>query len=328
MNERAAKPTVLLAGATGYIGRHVASRLAETGWHVLAVTRPGRGVGDPLLRDCERLEAEVTEPANLALALEGRTVDGVISCLASRSGVPEDAWRIEHDANLNVLLAAERSGARRFVLLSAICVQKPLLAFQHAKLAFEAQLMQSGMDWSIVRPTAFFKSLSGQLERVRAGKPFLVFGDGTLTACKPISERDLAAYLVDCLEREARHGRVLPIGGPGPELTPRAQGELLFSALGREPAFREVPPALLAGAAKVLAVPGRFLPGLAAKAELARIGHYYATESMLLWDEDARAYDAQRTPETGKDTLEAFYQRAALTGLEDQALGDHRLFGE
>jgi divinyl chlorophyllide a 8-vinyl-reductase len=51
-----------------------------------------------------------------------------------------------------------------------------LLAFQHAKLAFEAALIDSGLTYSIVRPTAFLKSLSGQVERVKRGRPFLVFG--------------------------------------------------------------------------------------------------------------------------------------------------------
>jgi divinyl chlorophyllide a 8-vinyl-reductase len=77
-----------------------------------------------------------------------------------------------------------------------------------------------------VRPTAFFKSLSGQVARVQQGKPFLVFGDGTLTACKPISDDDLGDYLAGCLTRpDSRHNRVLPIGGPGPAITPRQQGE-------------------------------------------------------------------------------------------------------
>jgi divinyl chlorophyllide a 8-vinyl-reductase len=50
------------------------------------------------------------------------------------------------------------------VLLSAICVQKPLLEFQRAKLAFEAKLQEAGdITYSIVRPTAFFKSLAGQV---------------------------------------------------------------------------------------------------------------------------------------------------------------------
>ena len=90
------------------------------------------------------------------------------------------------------------------MLLSAICVQKPLLVFQQAKLAFEAALIASGLRYLIVQPTAFFKSLSGQIERVRRGRPFLVFGNGTLTACKPISDDDLADYITGCLEQESR----------------------------------------------------------------------------------------------------------------------------
>ena len=132
-----------------------------------------------------------------------------------------------------------------FVLLSAICVQRPLLEFQHAKLAFEAALIESDLMFSIVRPTAFFKSLSGQVERVKRGKPFLVFGDGALTACKPISDDDLADYLADCLEDDRRWNRVLPIGGPGEAITPLQQGEALFILLGRKPRFRRVPLALL-----------------------------------------------------------------------------------
>lgn len=138
----------------------------------------------------------------------------------------------------------------QFVRLSAICVQKPRLAFQHAKLAFEVELQASGLDWTIVRPTAYFKSLSGQVERVRQGKPFLMFGDGTLTACKPISDDDLGAYLADCLHDETRRRRVLPIGGPGEAIAPRQQGERLFELLGRPPRFKSVPPALLRGEAR------------------------------------------------------------------------------
>ena len=60
--------------------------------------------------------------------------------------------------------AARANKVRHFVLLSAICVQKPLLEFQRAKLKFENELMAAGdITYSIVRPTAFFKSLAGQV---------------------------------------------------------------------------------------------------------------------------------------------------------------------
>lgn len=212
------------------------------------------------------------------------------------------------------------------VLLSAICVQKPLLAFQQAKLAFEQALIASGLSYSIVRPTAFFKSLSGQIERVRRGKPFLVFGDGRLNACKPISDTDLADYLADCLQDPARRNRILPIGGPGPALTPREQGELLFEALGREPRFKQVPVALLDAIIAVLAGLGRALPALAAKAELTRIGRYYATESMLVLDPFTSRYDAAATPSTGAQTLGAFYAELVRGTAALPQRGDHAVF--
>jgi divinyl chlorophyllide a 8-vinyl-reductase len=214
---------------------------------------------------------------------------------------------------------------RHFVLLSAICVQKPLLEFQHAKLAFEAELAASGLTYSIVRPTAYFKSLSGQVARVRQGKPFLVFGDGALTACKPIDDDDLGEYLADCLEDPRLRDRILPIGGPGEAITPREQGEALFAALGRAPRFRKVPVALLDGIIGVLGAAGRVVPPLVDKAELARIGRYYATESMLVLDPATGRYDAAATPSTGTRTLPDFY-RAVVAGAALPDRGDHAVF--
>ena len=248
-----------------------------------------------------------------------------ISCLASRTGLPDDAWAIDYQAHVNALEAARAAGVTHVILLSAICVQKPVLAFQHAKLAFERVLIESGLAYTIVRPTAFFKSLSGQIDRVRRGKPFLVFGDGLLTACKPISDDDLGRYLADCIDHEDRRNRILPIGGPGEAITPKAQGEHLFALLGRAPRFRHVPVALLDGIIAVLSILGRLIPALAAKAELARIGRYYATESMLVLDPTTGRYDARATPSTGSDTLFAYYARV-VRGEAVAERGDHAVF--
>ena len=211
------------------------------------------------------------------------------------------------------------------MLLSAICVQKPLLAFQHAKLAFEKSLIESGLSYSIVRPTAFFKSLSGQIDRVKRGKPFLIFGDGTLTACKPISDGDLGRYIADCLDDESRRNRVLPIGGPGEAITSRQQGERLFALLGQPPRFKQVPVKLLDVIIAVLSAGGRLVPALADKAELARIGRYYATESMLVLDPATGLYDAQATPSTGTETLFDFYA-GLVSGAIAPERGDHAVF--
>jgi divinyl chlorophyllide a 8-vinyl-reductase len=325
---------VLVIGATGTIGRATVRALVARGHEVVCIVRPRAGVGGTLTPDdSARLlagatvrPADVCDPASLARdGLRGERFDVLVSCLASRTGEPRDAWAIDHQAHLHALAAARRAGVTQMVLLSAICVQKPLLAFQQAKLAFEAALVASGLRYSIVRPTAFFKSLSGQVERVRRGQPFLVFGDGTLTACKPIGDDDLGDYLAGCLDDPARQDRVLPIGGPGPALTPRQQGEQLFALLGRPPRFRQVPVALLDGIVGVLGGAGRVLPALARKAELARIGRYYATESMLVLNPATGRYDADATPSTGRQTLFDHYA-ALLEGRATAERGDHAVF--
>ncbi len=269
---------------------------------------------------------DVTDPASLVRdGFRGERFDALVSCMASRTGAPKDAWAIDHEAHVQALAAAKEAGISQMVLLSAICVQRPRLAFQHAKLAFEKVLMGSGVTYSIVRPTAFFKSLSGQVDRVAQGKPFLVFGDGTLTACKPISDEDVAGYLADCLEDTSRHNRILPIGGPGKAITPREQGEHLFALLGRTPRFRQVPVALLDTIVWTLSAIGRVVPRAAEKAELARIGRYYATESMLVLDPVSGRYDADATPSVGSETLLDFQARL-VRGEATIERGDHAVF--
>ena len=325
---------VLVLGGTGTIGQATVRALQRLGHSVVCVVRARSGVGGVLsLADCQRLlpgaqlrVADVGDPAALLRdAVCGERFDAVVSCLASRTGAPKDAWAIDHQAQLHALDAARHAGATHFVLLSAICVQKPLLAFQNAKLAFEQALINSGMRYSIVRPTAFFKSLSGQIARVRKGKPFLLFGDGTLTACTPISDDDLGDYIAGCLHIHERHNSILPIGGPGPAITPRAQGEHLFALLGKPPRFKQVPVALLDVIIAVLSALGRLFPPLQAKAELARIGRYYATESMLVLNPHTGQYDAAATPSTGSQTLFVYYAEV-LGGKAAAPRGDHAVF--
>jgi divinyl chlorophyllide a 8-vinyl-reductase len=328
---------IFVLGASGTIGQATVRALVRGGHEVVCFVRPRSGVRAALgpqemtrlLPGAQLRLGDVTDPASLARdGFAGEHFDVLVSCLASRTGAPKDAWAIDHQAHVQALDEARRCGVTQMVLLSAICVQKPLLAFQQAKLAFERVLVDSGLNYSIVRPTAFFKSLSGQVERVRQGKPFLLFGDGRLTACKPISDADLGDYLAGCVDDQTRHRRVLPIGGPGPAITPREQGERLFTLMGRPPRFKQVPVGLMDAIIAVLGLAGRVVPALAAKAELARIGRYYATESMLVWDAAAGRYDEQATPSWGSQTLWDHYA-ALVRGdavTSDTERGDHAVF--
>jgi divinyl chlorophyllide a 8-vinyl-reductase len=291
---------VVLFGASGTTGKAVAKELLRCGYEIVCALRSTSDVPDDL-SGCK------IRPGALVDVFGTEKFDVAISCIASRTGVPEDAWAVDYQANSDILKAAQAHSVRHFILVSAICLQKPKLAFQHAKLAFEKELSEGGMTYSIVRPTAFFKSLSGQVERVRSGKPYLMFGSGELTSCKPISDSDLARYIVGCIDDPGRHNRMLSIGGPGPAITPLEQGEELFRLTGRKPRYRRMPIVLMNAIIGALSLVGLVSKRAAAKAEYAKIGRYYATESMLVWDEKQRRYDADATPEFGRETLFDYY---------------------
>lgn len=330
-----------MVGSTGYIGKFVVKELVNRGFNVIAVAREESGIRGKNRKEETMNElkganvcfSDVTNLDNLEKSVEslGVPVDVVVSCLASRSGGVKDSWKIDYEATKNSLVAGKKFGAAHFVLLSAICVQKPLLEFQRAKLKFEAELMReaeenSGFSYSIVRPTAFFKSLGGQVELVKDGKPYVMFGDGKLCACKPISEPDLASFIADSVFGEDKINRVLPIGGPGKALTPLEQGEMLFKLLGKEPKFLKVPIGIMDFAIGILDFLVKIFPSMEDAAEYGKIGRYYAAESMLVLDPETGEYSAEKTPSYGKDTLEEFFEKVLREGMAGQELGEQTIF--
>ena len=135
-----------MLGATGTIGQAAVQALLRRGHEVVALVRPRAGAqgrlqpadSARLLPGAELRFGDVTDADSLARdGFRGERFDVLLSCLASRTGVPADAWAIDHRAQSLALAAARDAGVTQVVLLSALCVQKPLLAFQQAKLAFE-----------------------------------------------------------------------------------------------------------------------------------------------------------------------------------------------
>ena len=161
---------VFVLGATGTIGRATVRALVSRGHEVICFVRPRAGVGGRLTpEDSVRLLdgatlrfGDVTDPVSLAQdGFRGERFDVVVSCLSSRTGAPKDAWAIEYQAHLNALEAAKTAGVTQMVLLSAICVQKPLLAFQQAKLAFERALNRLRPDLFHRQADRLFQILVG-----------------------------------------------------------------------------------------------------------------------------------------------------------------------
>lgn len=315
----ATKGTAVIAGATGYIGKNTVRESVRQGYQTVALVRDAKKCADKSFTDffegAEVVECDVTDADALkrtfeSIAERNGKIDAVVSCLASRSGVKKDAYLIDYQATLNCLEAGRACAAKHFVLLSAFCVKNPWLQFQQAKLKFEAALQeQSDMTYTIVRPTAFFKSVSGQLEVVQSGAPFVMFGDGEVTRCNPIAESDLATYMMDSVTDASQRNKIINLGGPDEPLTMKRQGEMLFKATGKEPKFAFAPLWLF----DVIINSIQFcadltgLESLEDAAETGRIGKYYAVESMLTTDPEEKY---------GTITLQEYYNRIAVEGQD------------
>ncbi len=279
-NETQAKKTILIVGATGYIGSAVVAEAVKQGHRVIAVTRSAKG--SDKLSGAEVVQADVTDPASIGAAI-GTDVDAVISCLGCHSGLAKDFDAIDYQATLNVLNAAMESGVKEFVLLSAICVRRPELPLQLAKLKFEDELMRSGIDYTIVRPTAYFWVFDSQKKMIAKGRPGFLIGSGEQSCHNPISKEDLAEFMVGSIGNEERRNRVFVIGGPevpGNVITYKDALTMIFESQGKEPRFLSVPGWAMTGMIRITWVLGLLFRKVGEFSELLKIIYYYMRYDM------------------------------------------------
>jgi divinyl chlorophyllide a 8-vinyl-reductase len=295
--------TVVVAGATGYIGKAVVSKSVSEGYKTIALVRSIEKIESKedqnsygeAFNGANIVEIDVSDAQALTdfMASYDGKVDTIVSCLASPVGTKKEAYEIDYQATLNCLNAGrdKRVKARHFILLSAFCVRNPLLQLQQAKLKFEAELQaQSDLSWTIVRPTAFFKSVSGQLEGIQNGNPYVLFGNGAITRCNPIAESELAEFMLDSISNEMKKNRILNVGGPDEPLTNQDLGTMMFNAAGIESKFVYAPTWIFDSIIHTLQFFATLTKseGLEDAAEYARIGKYYAVEDMLTTNPDEK----------------------------------------
>lgn len=272
--------TVLIFGATGYIGRAVVAEAVRQGYKAIAVTRPGRTDGD--FGGAEVAQADVTDPTSLAAVFD-RKIDAVISCLGCHAGLASDFDAIDYKATLNILNVAIEHGAEKFILLSAICVRKPELPLQLAKLKMEDALMRSGIDYTIVRPTAYFWVFDSQARMIEKGRPGFLIGSGEQSCHNPIAREDLAEFMVDCIVDSERRNRVFVIGGPevpGNVVTYKDALLMIFQSMGRKPRLISIPAWSVKALIHVTGFLGFFIRKIGMFSELLKIICYYMENDM------------------------------------------------
>ena len=233
---------ILIAGATGSVGRALVAELAKAEQPVrlrVLARNPERAA---MLRGLSAPPwvGDATVPAALAGSCDG--VDVVFSSLgASVSPTSRDRRSyldVDLVANRNLLAEAKRAGVRRFVYVSVFT--RPAYeetAYVRAHEQFVAELKASGLEYGVLRPTGLFSAFSEMLAMARKGRLPLIAGGAAET--NPLSEADLAI-----LSREAIFSgdpRIeIDVGGPE-VLSRRKIAALVFEALGRRPRFVPAP---------------------------------------------------------------------------------------
>ena len=101
------------------------------------MARWARAESAELLTGATTSFGDATDLASVADdGIYGERFDAMVSCLASRTGSTGDTWAVDYQAHVGTLAAAKAAHVPHMILLSATCVQKPLLPFEQAKLAF------------------------------------------------------------------------------------------------------------------------------------------------------------------------------------------------
>lgn len=229
---------VLVAGATGTLGRAVVRRLREQGHWVRGL---GRSV--PRLRGLpldETFEGDLTDPESLRGCCDG--VDAVLSCAGASMRLTDLGDRrsfeaVDFGGNRNLLAEARGAGVAKFVYVSLHAADR-LLATEYALAheCFVALLRESGVPSTVVRPTGFFSVFGEVLHMARKGRGVLI-GSGEART-NPVHEADVATVCVEALDRQD-----VDIAVGGPEVMSRRRiAELAFEVLGTKPRITFIPP--------------------------------------------------------------------------------------
>lgn len=235
--------TVVVAGATGYLGRYLVTELRSRGYQVRALVRSidrahaAGSHGAPALGGLgiEFVLIDLEHPSQVNGVLTGAT--RLISALGvtSQGASP---WDIDFKANLALLEEAERLDLESMLYIGAIGVTRGASAVQRAKHAFVEVIKRSRISSQIVHPSGYFSDLSNLLTMVSRGIKIRI-GEGN-TKLNPIHGADLAAYCVDRLGASGEW----EVGGPE-VFTYREILDLAASTLGRNPRDISVPRGIL-----------------------------------------------------------------------------------
>ena len=233
-NDNAKK--VLIAGATGYLGKHAVKAFKQRGYWVRVLTRSKERLFEPGPFTAPALTAEdmddifvgeISKPETLAGVMDG--IDIVYSSVGiSRQRDRLTFEQVDYQCNRNLIDLCQGSGVSQFVYVSMEGADNLMhLAITQAHEKVVSDLKQSGLDYRIVRPCGYFSDMGVLYDMASKGRSYLV-GEGS-NLMNPIHGMDLAHVCVDTAE-----GEDVEVSAGGPDImTQREAAELAFEVVGK-----------------------------------------------------------------------------------------------
>ena len=232
---------VIVAGATGYLGRFVVQEFKKRGYWVRALARNPQKLDkigpslEPSVKDQtdEVFVGEVTKPETLRGLCDG--IDIMFSSIGiTRQRDRVSFMEVDYHGNKNLLELAMKATVEKFIFVSVFKADI-IENLAIAREMFIRGLRKSGLDYAVIRPTGYFSDMSENLKMAKSGRVYLI-GDGH-HKINPIHGADLAKLCVDAVESRQCE---IPVGGPktyGHEEI----AELAFSILGKTQKITRIP---------------------------------------------------------------------------------------
>jgi uncharacterized protein YbjT (DUF2867 family) len=235
---------ILVAGASGALGKEILEELNERGLKADALVRDVAKLGEHHSFAENVHVADARDAASLKGVCDG--VDAVISTVGAslQLGFTKDKstfFDTDHKANKNLLDEALSAGVKKFVYVSMCNGNTTLkgVVYADAHEAFAGDLKQSGIDYAVIRPTGFFYLFDEILKQAKRGRAMLI-GDGSART-NPVHERDVAIACIDALTSNEKE---ISIGGPD-IFTRREIVEICFEVLGKKAKISSLPAGLM-----------------------------------------------------------------------------------
>ncbi len=231
--------SILITGATGFIGRRLTQRLLDGGFPVRCMVR---NTASALPDGAEIVKGDMLEPATLGKALAG--VDTAYYLVHSMSGGRAGFERRDRDAAENFVAAANKAHVRRVIYLGGLGETGDDLSEHLKSRLVVADILKKGtFATTFLRAAVIIGAGGASFEMIRAlvkHLPVMITPRWVTTRCQPIAVDDVIEYLFGCLTDERTSGRTFDIGGPE-VLTYRKMMERLASLDGRKLYILPVP---------------------------------------------------------------------------------------